>query len=178
MQNPTYFKYNISQSKVCRFDFLRPKVLASHIDHNRLIQINQDNVWVNLYFLAIISLIWSNHNINFILSSVKVLTLVYYITNYATKEDYSQYQTIIAATIIKKAFEDRDKSGSGLPFYMSTLDKFLLKLFNKLFHNCEISGPLVAGFLLDLSNHYTFNIPVKLINISMLKTKFSLLILR
>lgn len=44
MQNSTYFKYSITQSKVCRFDFLRAKVLAFHIDHNRLIQINQDNI--------------------------------------------------------------------------------------------------------------------------------------
>lgn len=42
--NPTCYKYNTSQSKVCRFNCLRPKVLTSHIDHNRLIQLKQDNV--------------------------------------------------------------------------------------------------------------------------------------
>ena len=48
MHNPTCYKYNTSQSKVYRFDFSRPKILASHIDHNRLIQLKQDNFWVNL----------------------------------------------------------------------------------------------------------------------------------
>ena len=42
--NLTCYKYNTSQSKVYRFDFQRPKILASHIDHNRLIQLKQDNV--------------------------------------------------------------------------------------------------------------------------------------
>ena len=39
MHNLTCFKYNTSQSKVCKFDFPRPKILASHIDHNGLIQL-------------------------------------------------------------------------------------------------------------------------------------------
>lgn len=37
IHNFTCYKYNISQSKVCRFDFPRLKVLASYIDHNKLI---------------------------------------------------------------------------------------------------------------------------------------------
>ena len=59
---------------------------------------------------------------------------------------------------------------------MPTLDKFLLKAFNKLSHNREVSRSLVVGFLLDLPNHYILNALVKLINISILKTKFLLLI--
>ena len=39
MYNPTCYRYNINQSKVCKFDFLRPKILAPHIDYNRLIQL-------------------------------------------------------------------------------------------------------------------------------------------
>ena len=37
MHNPICFKYNISQCKIFRFDFPKPKVLASQIDHNGLI---------------------------------------------------------------------------------------------------------------------------------------------
>ena len=178
MHNPTCYKYNTSQSKVCRFDFPRPKVLASYIDHNGSIQLKRDNVWVNPWSPAIASLIWSNHDINFILSSLKTLALVHYITNYATKGDCSQYQRIMAAAIVRKAFEDRDKPGPGLPSYLPTLDKFLLKVFNKLLHNREVSGPLVAGFLLDLPDHYTPNAPIKSMNLFVLKIKFLLLISR
>lgn len=120
--NPTYYKYNISKSKVCRFDFSKPKILTFYIDDKRLIQLDQDNLWVNLWSLAIASLISSNHNINFISSSIKILVFVYYITNYAIKGDYSQYQRIMAIAIIKKAFEDQKKPGPGPLSYIPNLD--------------------------------------------------------
>lgn len=84
----------------------------------------------------------------------------------------------MAVAIMRKAFEDRDKSGPGLPSYMPTLDKFLLKVFNRLSHNYKVSRSLLAGSLLDLLNYYTFNTLVKSINLSILKTKFLLLIFR
>lgn len=61
---------------------------------------------------------------------------------------------------------------------MLTLDKFLLKAFNRLSHDCEVSRPLVAGFLLDLLDYYTPNTSDKLINLFILKAKFLLLISR
>ena len=39
MHNPTCFKYNTSQSKIFRFDFPRPKVPTSYINHNESFQI-------------------------------------------------------------------------------------------------------------------------------------------
>lgn len=63
---------------------------------------------------------------------MKALAIVYYITNYATKRNYSQYQRIMAVVIVRKVFEDQDKSGPGPFFNMPTLDKFLLKAFNSL----------------------------------------------
>lgn len=66
MYNPTCYKYNISQFKVYRFDFLKYMILAFYIDYNRSIQLKQDNVLVNPWSLVITSLIWSNHDINFI----------------------------------------------------------------------------------------------------------------
>lgn len=133
---------------------------------------------MNLWSSTVAFLIWSNYDIKFILSNVKTLALIYYITSYTTKRDYSQYQRIMAATIIKKAFADQDKPNPKTPFYSPNLDKFLLKAFNRLLRNCKVSGLLVEKFLLDLKVYYTCNALIKSINISMLKTKFSLLISR
>lgn len=102
--------------------------------------------------------------------------LIYYITNYATKREYSQYQRIMAVAIVKKAFKDQDKPGFRLLFYTLNLNKFLLKAFNRLSYNCKISRQLVARFLLVLPDHYNSNALIKSINISVLKNKFSLLI--
>lgn len=84
----------------------------------------------------------------------------------------------MSVAIVKKAFEDRNKSDSRLPFYTPNLDKILLKAFNRLSYNCEVSRPLVARFLLNLLHHYTPNTPIKSISISVLKDRFLLLISR
>lgn len=107
---------------------------------------------------------------------MKALTLVHYITNYTTKGDCNQYQRIMATAIVRKVFKNRDRPGSGPRFYSPNLDKFVLKAFNKLSHNCEVSKPLVVGFLLCLPDHHTLNASVKSINNSVLKDKFLLLI--
>lgn len=63
--------------------------------------------------------------------SIKALELIYCIINYATKGDYSQYQRVIAAAIVKKTFDDYNKDlTSTLANYKPTLDNFALKSFN------------------------------------------------
>ncbi len=45
--NPTCYKYNTRESKVCRFDFPLSSLPNSQIDINRTIRLKRDNVWVN-----------------------------------------------------------------------------------------------------------------------------------
>ncbi len=42
--NPTCYKYNTRESKVCRFDFLRPSLPNLKIDINGTIRLKRDNV--------------------------------------------------------------------------------------------------------------------------------------
>lgn len=51
------YKYNISQSKLYKFDFQRIMILASYINYNILISLKEDNILVNLWSLAKASLI-------------------------------------------------------------------------------------------------------------------------
>lgn len=50
----------------------------------------------------------------------------------------------MALVIVKLTFKNRDKSGPGPLSYTSNLDKFLLKAFNRLSHNYEVSELLVV----------------------------------
>lgn len=113
--NATCYKDNTRESKVCRFDFPRPTMLNSEIDSNGTIRLRRDNIWVNPWNPAIALLIRSNHDINFIPSSIKALALIHYIIKYATKGDCSQYQRVMAAAIVKKAFDDHDKDSTSTP---------------------------------------------------------------
>ena len=90
---------------------------------------------MNPWNLAIASLIRSNHDINFIPSSIKALAFIHYITNYAIKSDCNQYQRVIAVAIVRKAFDNYDKDLTTISAnYAPTLDKFALKAFNQLFY--------------------------------------------
>lgn len=104
-----------------------------------------------------------------------MLALIYHITNYATKGNYSQYQRIMAATMVKKTFEDLDIR-SGTNNITPKLDKFILKRFNRLFYHREVNEPLVASFLFGLPDHYFSRLVVKTFNIELLKTKFELIL--
>ena len=46
-------------------------------------------------------------------------------------------------------------------------DKFVLKVFNRLAYNWEISGPFIVNSLLGLPKYYTLSYNVKLINIKL-----------
>ena len=86
--NLAFYKYNICELRVNRFDFSQPKLLNLKIEFNRTNWLKRDNLWLNSWSPAIASLIQSNHDINFIISNIKTLALIYYIRNYVIKSNY------------------------------------------------------------------------------------------
>ncbi len=104
--NATCYKYSAAAIDQCRFDFPRPTNDQTRITPQGNIEVFRNNVWVNPWYPTIASLIRSNHDINFIPSNVKALAFIWYITNYATKGDCNQYQRVMRAAFVRKAFED------------------------------------------------------------------------
>ena len=88
---------------------------------------------------------------------MKALVIIYYITNYVIKGNYSQYQRIMSAAIVWKAYEDTQSkataTGSLLPVKHADIDKFALQTFNRLAYEQEISRSLAALCLLNLPDH-------------------------
>lgn len=70
----------------------------------------------------------------FIALTNNAFVLIYYITNYATKIDTSQYQRIVMIVFMKNAYDealfsiDTTRSGTSIGF----LDKFTLRTLNRL----------------------------------------------
>ncbi len=57
--------------------------------------------------------------------------LIHYITNYPIKGNCGQYQRVITAVIVSKAFDNHDKDSiNSSAMYTLSLDKFALKVFN------------------------------------------------
>ncbi len=83
----------------------------------------------------------------------------------------------MAAAVVRKTFDNHDNNiTTGPSNYTLTLDKFALKAFNWLSHDQEISGPLVASYLLNLPDHYSPKAIVKIWNIALLQVKFLLIL--
>ena len=84
---------------------------------------------------------------------------VYYMTNYATKHDVSQYQLILTAAILRQSLENAktaaEPSESQLRIRDRDMDKFALRAFNRLSCDREISGPQAASCLLGLPDYHT-----------------------
>lgn len=102
------FKYCKAGSRECQFLFPRELVAQTHVDCHGVVHLERNHQWVNPWNPVLASVLRSNHNISFIPTAARALAAVYYMTNYATKYDVSQYQLIMTAAIVKQAMEEAE----------------------------------------------------------------------
>ena len=84
---------------------------------------------------------------------------MYYLTNYAAKDDIKPHQMILKAALVKEAIEKAkatsEPSPQQLRLWDAGEDQFLLRSFNSLSNDREISGVQIASSLLQLPPYYT-----------------------
>jgi transcriptional regulator of met regulon len=151
----------------------REIIEASKIDENGVIHLARNHAWVNPWNPAIASCIRSNHDISWIPTVSKSLALVYYITNYATKDDVSPLQMVTKAALLKQAIDHAHStqapSTADLRLRQRNMVNFSLRCFNSLSQDREVSGVQVASTLLQLPSYYTINYNFTRINLWWLK---------
>ncbi|CAF1224176.1 unnamed protein product [Rotaria sordida] len=95
-----------------------------------------------------------NMDIKFIWSGADTKVLIYYISDYITKKNLSFHDT---NSLIYQAVEKFEKNKNNIS-YTDALDKsrrLILRCFNKLASQQEISSVQVASYLMEWSDHYT-----------------------
>jgi hypothetical protein len=139
----------------------RDLLKTSKVDDHGVIHLARNHPWVNPWNLAITSCIRSNHDISWIPTVSKSLSLVYYIINYATKDDVSPLQMVTKAALLKQAIDQANTTQSPTTTQMRLcqkgMDNFALRCFNSLSQDCEVSGVQVASMLLQFPSYYTLN---------------------
>lgn len=167
----TCFKYprRESASGSCRFGMPRDILERSRVDDYGIVHLSRNHAWVNPWNPAIASCIRSNHDISWIPTMSKSLSLLYYITNYATKDDVSPGRIVAKAALLKQAI-DRANSASAprqvdMRLRERGMDKFALRCFNSLSQDREVSGVQVASTILQLPSYYTLNYNFARINL-------------
>jgi hypothetical protein len=90
---------------------------------------------------------------------VKAWCLIYYVANYATKDDVSPFQMLVNASLLKQSIEKAKATltpdANDLRIRKKDMDQFALRCFNTLSHDREISGVQIASSLLQLPTYYT-----------------------
>lgn len=159
----TCFKYHQRSGgkRTCRFGMPRDLVETSHVDEFGLIHLARNHAWVNSWNPAIASCLRSNHDISWILTVSQSLALLYYITNYATKDDISPWQIVAKAALLKQSIDNaktaEPPTATDLRLRERGMDNFSLRCFNTLVNDREVSGVQVESTLLHLPAHYTIN---------------------
>lgn len=137
----------------------RELVPTSTIDEFGIIHLVRRHPWVNPWNPALASCLRSNHDISWIPTVSKSLSLIYYITNYATKDDVSPWQIIAKAALLKQSIESAKTAdpptATDLRIQEKGTTNFALRCFNTLAHDREVSGVQVASTLLQLPSYYT-----------------------
>ena len=150
--NATCFKYG--NKKKCRFGMPRELVPTPYADRFGVVHVKRDNGWVTSYNPAIASCIRSNHDVTWIPTSSKALAYVYYLTNYATKADISPQQILVKGALIADSIKNGNETTSSTDNLQQD-SKFLLRWYNSLAHDQEISGVQIASALLKHPTYYT-----------------------
>jgi hypothetical protein len=92
---------------------------------------------------------------------VKSLCLIYYITNYTTKDNVSPYQMLVKAVLPRRSIEKAkailEPNADDLQIRKKDVDQFVLRCFNTLSYDREISGVQIVNSLLRLPTYYTEN---------------------
>jgi hypothetical protein len=153
----TCYKYSKKHgNNTCRMRMPRriENVSSINIDSGE-IKLKRLHETINNFNEYIISACRSNMDIKYIFSGSDAKALVYYITDYVTKSSLSFHDTF---SLVLKAFQCFEKQKSHINVTMNAEEKsrrLVLRCYNTLASQQELSGVQVASYLMGWPDHYT-----------------------
>jgi hypothetical protein len=142
---------------------------------------------INRWNPIISSVLRSNHDISFIPSTSKTLASVYYMTNYATKDDIKLHQVVMMGAVLRLSMEHAETEGRASqtqqvesarhaqpipPAQTVDWSKFALRLYNRFAREREISGVAIANHILQQPAFYLPLGEQRRVNISLFWVRF------
>lgn len=153
----TCYKYSKRQDNpVCRMRMPRRIENVSSINvESGEIKLKRLHETINNFNEYIISACRSNMDIKYIFSGSDAKALVYYITDYVTKSSLSFHDTF---SLVLKAVQSLEKHKFVTDATMNAEEKsrrLVLRCYNTLASQQELSGVQVASYLMGWPDHYT-----------------------
>ncbi|CAF2657408.1 unnamed protein product [Rotaria sp. Silwood2] len=154
----TCYKYSNPKQgdkKNCRLHMPRKLVPVSTIDPDTgHISMRRSDPWINNFNEYLIATCRSNMDIKFIWSGSDAKALVYYITDYVTKMSLSFHDTL---ALVQKSITSFNNSSHQMDndSAIEKSRKLVLRCYNTLASQQELSGVQVASYLMNWDDHYT-----------------------
>ncbi|CAF3246871.1 unnamed protein product [Rotaria sp. Silwood2] len=150
-----YWNANRGDKKNCRMRMPRKLVPVSTIDPDTgHISMRRSDPMINNFNEYLITACRSNMDIKFIWSGSDAKALVYYITDYVTQMSLSFHDTFDfvqkSITSIMNSSHQTDKENA-----IEKSRKLVLRCYNTLASQQELSGVQVASYLMNWDDHYT-----------------------
>jgi hypothetical protein len=127
--NPTCYKYSRGKRGKCRFGAPWPLHDLSTINEDGILLLKRSHPAINNWNPIIAATMKCNHDISFIPTNSEFLSLMYYITDYATKQEQPFYHTVALAAAVRHG-ECSIIENSGNQQVQSSND-FVIKVVNK-----------------------------------------------
>ncbi|CAF3895056.1 unnamed protein product [Rotaria sp. Silwood2] len=149
-----YWNANRGGKKVCRMCMPRKLVPVSTIDPDTgHISMRRSDPWINNFNEYLIAACRSNMDIKFIWSGNDAKALIYYITDYVTKMTLSFHDTFAlvqkSTTSIIDSLHQTDRESA-----IEKSRKLVLRCYNTLASQQELSGVQVASYFMNWDDHY------------------------
>ena len=150
-----YWNANRGDKKSCRMRMPRKLIPVSTIDPDTgHISMRRSDPWINNFNEYLIAACRSNMDIKFIWSGSDAKALVYYITDYVTKMSLSFHDTLAlvqrSVVSLNNLWDQTDKESA-----IEKSRKLVLRCYNTLASQQELSGVQVASYLMNWDDHYT-----------------------
>ena len=151
------YKYSKKHNNpICRLRMPRQIENVSSIDiESGEIKLKRLHETINNFNEYIISACRSNMDIKYIFSGSDAKALVYYITDYVTKSSLSLHDTF---SLVLKAIQSLEKQKLNVDAAVDAEEKsrrLVLRCYNTLASQQELSGVQVASYLMGWPDHYT-----------------------
>jgi hypothetical protein len=149
-----YSKSNQDNKKICRMRMPRKLVPVSTIDpETGHITMRRSDPMINNFNEYLIAACRSNMDIKFIWTGNDAKALVYYITDYVTKMSLSFHDTY---ALVQKSIASMSSSNeTNNENAIEKSRKLVLRCYNTLASQQELSGVQVASYLMNWNDHYT-----------------------
>ena len=164
--NKSCHKYQKEKDGPCRYRYPRKLVPETCVSEHGVIELRRNHPMLNPYNPVLEALVAANTDMSFLPTTVKMLALLFYMTNYATKDDLAPEQILARCALLKANAEKQHAMSYGRTQALPDAGgNFVLRCANALARDTEVSSVQMVHNLLGYEDCFQANNMYRRINL-------------